>query len=393
MEMLQTKETQQINDMMTCVNNRKQNILHACAENKLNSLLTDICFEPCIDKDVLKEALNQSDTAGMTPLHICTDEKTIIKIIEKITSIGIAVCIDHVDKRQNNIIHVYAKRNFVYCIRKIFKVVGDDDRIRFILGQKNHNGNNPLMSCVFKNSTDALNFLLCTLFTMDYDLENNDLMRGILHSENSRGETLLGLILHYQQNMLLPETIALQMEKMCHTELNDKSKTMENLIQCLRSHVEPSNEVMCAIQEVEDSYKKSRIDRFIIWIKLFFYSFAMPSILMALDIAFDTLLVIGYFYAAYDVADSVSSMVARGGAFLEDTCQPLNVSSRAFNQSTLIDEQLMKHLENVPNEFTNIPRFYYSIAFLIVPWIFYGIEFFHSRHFTNTAKKVCINYN
>ena len=374
--MIQTRQITEISKALIHTNNKKQNILHACSDRKLNSLLTEICLSSKINKDTLKDAMYQSDADGCTPLHICTDESTILKILDIIASVGIDVCISHLDKKQNNIIHTYAKRNFVYCLRRIFKLISDDAKIRCILAQKNHNGNNPLMSCVFKNSTSALNFLLCTLFTMDYDLPNNELMRTILHSENTNGETLLGLILHYQQNMHLPETIALEMEKMCHTE-TDKATTMEHLTQCLRNHVEPSREVLYAIEEVNDSYEKTRCERFVIGIQLFFSSFLMPSGVMVFDIAFDILLVIGY--AAY-VIENIDTTID-----IEDICSITNTSSNVSSELTF--------LKSIPEQFDWVPRFSYSLAFLVIPWIFYGIEFFHSRHLTNTIAKVYHMHN
>ena len=38
-------------------------------------------------------------------------------------------------------------------------------------------------------------------------------------------------------------------------KVDDKPKTMEKLTECLKSHVEPSNEVLVAMKEVEDYIK------------------------------------------------------------------------------------------------------------------------------------------
>ena len=370
---------------MTHVNRRNQNILHACADGKLNRLLVNICTETQINIDSLKIALSQSDVNGMTPMHLCTDEETIIQIMEKITSRGIRISIGHVDKKGNNTVHIYAKRNFVYCLRKIFKLVADDEKIRDILAQKNHHGNNPLMSCVFKNSTDALNFLLCTLFTMDFDCQNNEFMWQILHSENNKGETLLGNILHYQQNTPLPETIALQMEKMCHMKVDDKPKTMEKLTECLKSHVEPSNEVMVAMKEVEDSYEKTMSERCTVWFNLFISSFLVPSIVMVLDIAFDVLLVLAYFYAAYNLlTPNDTTKTILDDNYFNSTCGNSTLSTDGMN--TWRAELL--YMAEIPKTLTDKSRFYYALAFLVIPWIFYAIEFCHSRHLQSTIKQV-----
>ena len=90
----------------------------------------------------------------------------------------------------------------------------------------NHHGNNALMQCVFKKSEGALNLLLGILLSMECNDTNKDLIYHILHQRNTLGFTLLGLILHYQQGMLLPQQIALELEKYCHTVADDKVKTI-----------------------------------------------------------------------------------------------------------------------------------------------------------------------
>ena len=149
---------------------------------------------------------------------------------------------------------------------------------------------------------------------------------------------------------------------------------MKNLTQCLRNHVEPSSEVLYALEEVNDSYEKTSCERFVIGTKLFFSSFVMPSGVMIFDITFDILLVIGY--ATYFLlVQNISTAID-----VKDICSSNNTSLN-------ISSGLMV-LKSIPEKFTWAPRFFYSVAFLVIPWIFYGIEFCHSRHMTNTITKV-----
>ena len=45
-------------------------------------------------------------------------------------------------------------------------------------------------------------------------------------------------------------------------------------------------------------------------------------------------------------------------------------------------------LSHIPEELDYLPRFCYSLSFIVVPWFFYLIEFLISRYFTETEKKV-----
>ena len=76
---------------------------------------------------------------------------------------------ENLDRKGNNVIHIYAKKNFVRCLKRVLKLVPDEHTAKSLMSHQNDNGNNPFMSCVFKNSNDALNFLLCTIeFLIEY---------------------------------------------------------------------------------------------------------------------------------------------------------------------------------------------------------------------------------
>ena len=156
----------------------------------MNTLLTEMCFNKNIDSSTLRDALKQLNGDGLTPLQICGNENTVLKIMNcDQIDVGRDIDSGHLDAKGNNVLHIYAKKNFVGCVREIFKakyLQQDDVRIKELLLQKNDNGNNPLMSCVLKSSNDTLNYLLCTVFSMVCGERNNDLMRSILHEKNSK---------------------------------------------------------------------------------------------------------------------------------------------------------------------------------------------------------------
>jgi hypothetical protein len=357
------------------INIKRQNILHECAEGKLEPLLAEVCLEAKLDCRIVRAALDIPNANGLKPLQLCSHEKTILKIMDMFPDFDI----DNVDKKGNNWIHVYAKKNFVGCLKRILKSLKDEHALNRMLCQKNNNGNNPLMSCVFKNSNDALNFLLWTVFTLDDEEEDWKHMRGILHDKNTKGDALLGLLLHYQKKGSMSESIALQMEKKCHTEAESKDATMKNLTNCLKKHVEPSSNVLCAVQEVEESFETtSWIQLGSIWIQLFFQSFLMPLGIMLSDMSFDVILVIGYAYCLWTMDTQCDPPT------FEDLCSGLG-SSRNHTAKVISLEKINRE---IPSKLAVKPRFFYSLAFIVLPWFFYCIEFCHSRHLTNTIHTV-----
>ena len=284
------------------------------------------------------------------------------------------------DVRGNNVLHMYAKKNFQICLRKIMESMPNEKRTREILLHKNINGNNPLMSCIFKNSDGSLNYLLGILLTMHPNDENQKLIKKILHEQNTKGDTLLGLILHYQQGTMLSQSIALDLEKSCHTLIENKSQTMKDLTKCLRQHVHPSVEVLNAIKNVEDSYEKSTFQKVLILIKLFWSSFLMPLAIMISDMSFDMILLLGYACYLFMADDRICLTNAI------DLCPMMS----HLPNSTVCESGFLK---NIPNKLNGKPRFFYSLAFITLPWLFYGFEFCHSRHWTNTTRKVSIYAN
>ena len=489
--MIESKNESKINEALTRINQRGNNILHACSKYRMYKLLPKICLGSDLDKKVIEKSLNQPNSDGWMPLESCRDEETALKIIaafpgldvnhvdidghntlqkyalndlkecvkkilefnknnqkriremllhtnrygnnplmyclvmesEKcldffleyiltmdrnetnktlihkilhqqncngLTFLGIIledekslqsvskiisplakVAVDYVDLKGNNILHMFAKKNFLSCVRKIIDSMPDEKSLGKMLRSANNNGNNPLMSCIFKNSEKVLTFLLGYLLTKDENDGNKKLIYDILHQQNTKGETLLGLILQYQEGTQVPKTIAIELEKYCHTIINDKTQTLKKFTTCLRRHVDPSVEVLKAVKDVEDSYEKSLRGKVWTFITLLWTSFLMPLSIMVSDMTFDIILVIGY------------------SCFLEYTlrCADEIGDCAAQNNST---NYMLSNLTQIPTELKTEPRFYYSLAFITLPWMFYSVEFFHSRHRVDMNRKVYI---
>ena len=176
----------------------------------------------------------------------------------------------------------------------------------------------------------------------------------------------------------MPKTVALEMEKLCHAEDQGKEQTITNLTQCLKDHVEPSSEALNAIKEVESSYAKTYFEKVKVGISLFVSSFLIPFSVMMSDMSLDIILVVGYAAYLLQVDDKVHPIG------LQDVCGHYQNSSTYSNELT----HLLRLEKDIPSKLTGRPRFFYSLAFIVLPWIFYIIEFCHSRHLRNTMKKV-----
>ena len=167
--------------------NRK-NILHVCSENKRHDLLREICLDSQVDIEIIQEAVNNENGDGLTPLDICQDEKTVLDVMDAIYP---KFAIDRVDKKGNNVLHIYAYKNFVKCLEKIlFSIL--ENRLRTV------------------GSSQITQKFVYELF----------------HTKNTAGENFLSLILQFPEGLL--KSIALELEKWCHTK-DKKDETKKKI--------------------------------------------------------------------------------------------------------------------------------------------------------------------
>ena len=123
----------------------------------------------------------------------------------------------------------------------------------------------------------------------------------------------------------------------------------------------------------------------------------MPLGIMLSDISFDLVLVVGYAYWLFrmDAQTSIPKFetfcVGFDNYFYTDKNGQVLCPK---NDTTIVTSNLIIHLEElyneIPSQLTAKPRFFYSFAFIVLPWFFYAIEFCHSRHLTKTIHKVCL---
>ena len=177
----------------------------------------------------------------------------------------------------------------------------------------------------------------------------------------------------------MPKIMTLEMEKMCHTEEKSKDDTLTNLTQCLKDHVEPADGIISATEEVEESFEKTRLEKVLIWIRIFLSVFLIPLSVMVSDMSLDNILVFGSMgYVRYLTIEN-------------DTLPSPNVTDLCYETLNSTKQQFSKLLqlyEMAPGGLTGKPIFWYSLSFIVFPWCFYFIEFLHSRHRKKAANKV-----
>ena len=159
---------------------------------------------------------------------------------------------------------------------------------------------------------------------------------------------------------------------------------MSKLTQCLKDHVEPTNEIISAMKEVEESFEKtSSFQKFTTWISLFLSSFLIPLSVMVSDMSFDNILVFGpQGYVQYLVKTNDTLPLPN----VTNLCYEVGNSSRDSEKFS----RLTSLQQKIPSGLTGKPIFGYSLTFIVLPWCFYFIEFLHSRHREKAAFKVSI---
>ena len=376
-ETVLTCERKKLHLRLNRLNKRRQNILHICMEQGLNKLFLDILRDARISNNALFLAVIQKNDKGLTPIDECTDEETVLTAM-KILPAG---DLEYLDIDGNNIFHINGRKNFSQVIQRIFTLLPDAWSLRNMLLQRNNEGDNALMVCVLKKNDAALNVLLMKLFEFHQFEGSNPEYRGFIkklfHDKNNRGETLMGLILHFQQGTTISQTIAMEIEKDLHTRENRKVETMNELSKCLRQNVGPSPEVVVVLQDVDETFEKSKTEKFKLWLEMVVKDFLIPLGIMIFDIASDVALV--YKFSEHLFEDGAIDEVVLDKCVYNDTSNPLEHDS--FHS-------MITRLQKIPEKLNWTSRFFYSVGFLVIPWAFYFVEFCLSQDYAELHEEV-----
>ena len=223
------------------------------------------------------------------------------------------------------------------------------------------NKNNVLMTAAIYSSEKSLKLLLHLASTWRCFREEASLdMDIILHAKNEYGNTLLSLVLQHRDALEIPKHILLGFETEFHHG-NDLEK-------CFHKRLIPSEEVLEVLKQIQKTRPKSKINVAVTWMKTFFFSFLIPSTMIALDMAFDILLV--HHYSEMD-QDCLTAQW--------QVCRGQNVTETCGEETTDIPDYMEENKYLcIPLKLDLTPRFYYSLGFVLWPWLYYVTEFCQS---------------
>jgi len=339
-----------------------RNLLHLCAMEKKNKLLVNICQSEKLSKESIHKALNEKTPDGRTALDMCHDESTLLRILEQIDITKVNFNYQDTDKGKN-ILHHLAKRNFSEATKYLSLRLPIEEFRQLVFTQSISNNNNVLMTAATYGKDRALKCLLFFLASKNFmeDREKlatyNPTIDKILHTENNYGNTLLELALQHRDTMPVSINILLAMEKDYHFET---SLELRDLRRCFYKYLNSSSDVLAVLQNIEMTMPKSFAQSALIWIQSFFKSFLVPAGLIALDIFTDVQLVSEYQGMEEEEIMNEWKMCTEDTEKAKFICEPLKLGQRA--------------------------RVFYSLGFILWPFMYYIAEFFNSTYFNKINK-------
>ena len=260
------------------------------------------------------------------------------------------------------------------------------------------------MTAATFSSEKSLNKLLHIVSSYK-SFSGKETQEKILHTKNEYNNNLLGLVLQHKDSLHISKHILLELEGQFHSETNDMEK-------CFHENLTPSIEVLEAIQAVDRTKPKGWCAVAGIRAKTFATSFFIPVTIMSVDIGFDVALVREYLDAdqtcltaqfeacgtttavcASDPLDLADCEAARASAWSSITAACGNDTVDWDHNTTTWDwepsnVQTGSPFFCIPLKLALSPRFYYSLGFIIWPWVYYFIEFWQSTIFQSISKVI-----
>ena len=222
----------------------------------------------------------------------------------------------------------------------------------------------------------------------------------MLHHKNNFGETLLGLVLRQQGTLLVPQTILLELEKSYHGNERDVTR-------CFRATLQPPLEVHKALTNIEETYEKGILKKIRIWAKVLIFASLVPAFFMLFDMGTDTNLVVDYYDDYMCNTTECEAYENTTKELMTKTCEDSNEMSISFVQNNSYTcasaenisicnqvcsqgcdqffnqtaETFYHPYYSYPDALSSKSKFFYSLTFIMIPWIAYLIEFYYSEIF------------
>ena len=340
-------------------------VLLACAEAGKNELLLKIAAK------IEKQEILKPTAGGRTVLDLCNDPEVVFKILQLL--MPLTQLEDELSKIQDNekgknLLHHWSGNNF-YEVIDFFRRAVSSATFKQMSEEKTKNGSNALMVSAAHGSKECLQiFLHFISLEMSFN-EHNKAKEEILHARNNYDSTLLSLILQQGKKLEVSKHILLDWEMQAH-EVETRGKTEEvhlkrkELTQCLRKHLQASDEVQIALRDVDNSLKKKQSKMIFIWVVVFCQCLLLPVSLLLLDAVPDMILVDSY---RNDWYESI----------------PWNRTMHDSNFEVCSRNNCSENMRFVcfPHKLERFPKFVYALIFVLSPWVFYFFEYLHSGHF------------
>ena len=360
-------------------NKSDKNILHLCTEFHEYNLLKAIVSIMKDDKMISRTgqvfeneiifAFNESFPDKGKVYDKLLNQEVMLELFDIIGCNNIDLT--YKDIKSDTLLHRLSQRDFSDAIKTIFSLE-KNEIFRSLVFQKNGNGNTPLMSAAVNNSNKSLCYMLHRVIILDMSEEENE---DLLHHQNNYGATLLGLVLRQQGTLLVPQTILLDLEKVHHGDEREVTK-------CFRANLQSSLEVHKALKNIEETYAKSQFKKIGICLRVFVFICLIPAFFMMFDMGTDIKLVHDY-YNCYIYNHTSYTYTHANDTRQEDL---LLQSCEGRNKSPMIEfmqnDTFQRGFYSYPDHLSTEAKFFYSLIFIIIPWIAYMIEFYLSKKFT-----------
>ena len=337
-----------------------KNILNICCWNSCSSIL-DMILASSISESVIGEALsnpagygtNYLEKWGETPLmHKNVPEETILRgwpILKKNYKLS-GIC--HQTAKGRTYAHEFAGNNNSKALQMFIREASmQRARTIDILKDVDCQGNNVFHKAAIENASDALVLCLGHLIVEG----NQEDKYEVLHRKNKRSQSLLEIVLYHKETLLVPQHMILSIEREIHQDF-------ESLSRCFRDNLklQTSGEVYKILTFMKGTLPKSEASKVITKITIFADIFLVPFTVMLLDIITDILVVINYAYVA------LLAMKEEKDTFAQELTNYRYTESLSF-----------------------LERFCYSLSFLLIPWVFYLLEFMNSpMRKSQTAQRI-----
>ena len=375
------------------IGSQLSHILHLCAQNEENELLLKILQGiHAQNPQKVCELVFVKTGEENTLLATCRDEDTLIRILKLLKLKAVEKDFLRCDKKKRNVLNHWARSDFHEAIHHL-QIHLSTDTFKKMLMQKSSNGNNPIMVSALHGNKECLDIFLHHICLYQKTFKKEDLA-GILHDEDNYGDTLLALVLEHPGRLNSAKQILLDLEMKHHganakhenngsVEDKDAEKGKQDLTECLRKRLKPSVEVQQALNDIDNALPKSNLKKAGIWVRVFLKSLLLPVLLLFLDIFFDAILVNKYSdFDDSNLEDQYNSCRSH------ETGIGIEQTNRTVNQDYVCETNITssRPFVCIPLALKANPRFNYSLAFIISPWIFYYIEYCQSEYWQKSAE-------